>query len=109
MSVDYCTRLYYGYKVTKQMLGDLYYRDENLYEEFQESDWAMAVDAWAPDSSNYVFGIQQGFIEPGGVIEVPTRRNYTREDFDKMTSEYKRFFPNEKDYICRDYIVACID
>ena len=109
MSVRYCTRLFYGYKVDKKMLDELYKRDSILYEEFQENDWAFPADAWRPDSTTYVFGIQQGFINPGGVVEVPTRRNYTHKDFIEMTSEFKRFFPEEKEYICRDYIVSCID
>ena len=107
MSVDYCSMVGYGYIVTSAMLDRLYQRGgEDLLDEFKESDWACPADRYCPDNSPYFFGIILKGITPGMVAPLSTKRNYKHEDLDKMIEEFKKFFPNMEDYICRDWLIS---
>ena len=107
MSVDYRAMVGYGYMVTSDMLDMLYQRGgDDLLEEFQESDWACPADGYCPEDSPYFFGIVLEGIAPGEIVPLPTKRNYKHEDLDDMIEEFKKFFPNMEDYICRDWLIS---
>ena len=107
MSVDYCSMVGYGYMVTPAMLDMLYQRGgKDLLEEFQESDWACPADGYYPDTSPYFFGIILEGVEPGKIAPIHTKRTYKHEDLDDMIEEFKKFFPNMEDYICRDWLIS---
>jgi hypothetical protein len=110
MSVDYRAMVGYGYMVTPAMLDTLYQRGgKDLFEEFQESDWAYLVDGYRPEDSPYFFGIILEGIAPGMIAPLPTKRNYKHEDLDKMIEEFKKFLLNMEDYICRDWLISGIN
>ena len=107
MSVDYRAMVGYGYMVTPAMLDMLYQRGgKDLFEEFQESDWACPADGYYSNTSPYFFGIVLEGIAPGKIAPLPTKRNYKHEDLDNMIEEFKKFFPNMEDYICRDWLIS---
>lgn len=111
MSVDYRTMVGYGYMVTPTMLNTLYQRGgKDLLEEFQESDWTCRVDDYCrPEDSPYFFGIILEGITPGMIAPLPTKRNYKHEDLNNMIEEFKKFFPNMEDYICRDWLISGVN
>ena len=110
MSVNYSTRLGYGFIVHKDKLDALYQKGgEELLSEFQENDYALAVDGWRPDTSDYFFGLVKYSLDPGEVASVPNVRNIPHEKFREMMDEYKHFFPDEKCYVPHDFILSCID
>jgi hypothetical protein len=110
MSVDYRAMVGYGYMVTPAMLDMLYQRGgKDLLEEFQESDWACPADGYYPKDSPYFFGIILEGIAPGMIAPLPTKRNYKHEDLDNMIEEFKKFFPNMEDYICRDWLISGVN
>ena len=104
MNDDYITRLGYGYKVPFKKVYEL---NNQQHEAFINSHWTIIVNG--VEEADYFFGILQGFIKPGYIVEVPSRRNYSNEELNRMITEYKTYFPNEKDYICRDWILSCIN
>ena len=107
MSVDYRAMVGYGYMVTPDMLNMLYQRGgKDLLEEFQESDWACPADGYYSNTSPYFFGIILKGIESGNITLLPTKRNYKHEDLDNMIEEFKKFFPDMEDYICRDWLIS---
>ena len=106
MSVSYTTRFGYGFQVSQKEVKQM---TEEKLQAFQESDYALSLNGWEPDTCNYFFGILQGFVDPGYMVEVPTRRNYNHEEFMEMLEEFKSYFPDRKEYVPRDYILACID
>ena len=103
MSVDYRTRLGYGYRVPAEKVKAL---TDEQHDNFVDSRWTIIVN---DKEADYFFGIQQGFVDPGYMIEVPTRRNYTHRDMVEMVDEYRSYFPNEDSYLCRDWLISCID
>lgn len=110
MSVDYRAMVGYGYIVTPVMLDNLYKRGgEDLLNEFQESDWACPADGYCPDTTPYFFGIVLEGIGPGKIAPIPTKRNYKHEDFENMVEEFKKFFPDMEDYICRDWLISGVN
>ena len=110
MSVYYRAMIGYGYIVTPAMLDSLYKRGgEDLLDEFKESDWACPVDEYCSDISPYFFGIILEGITPGMIVPLPTKRNYKHEDFENMVEEFKKFFPDMEDYICRDWLISGVN
>lgn len=110
MSVDYRTMVGYGYIVTPTMLDMLYQcGGKDLLSEFQESDWACPVDEYCSDTPPYFFGIILEGITPGEIVPLPTKRNYKHEDLNDMIEEFKKFFPNMEDYICRDWLISGVN
>ena len=103
MSVDYSSRLGYGFIVEHRELPI-----EKL-EEFQESDYAFAIDGWDPDNSTYFFGLMMDAAAPGKYFIIPSVVSYNHNRFMKMMDEYKSFFPNQKSYMPHNYVLSCID
>ena len=106
MSVRYSTRLGYGYVVNQDMLRDL---DKDKFYEFLEDDWTLAANNYDEENTSYFFGILQGYLQPGYIMRAPTRRNYTHQELSDMIDKFHYYFPNQNDYLCRDYIISCID
>lgn len=103
MSVCYSSRMGYGFIVKCHELPT-----EKL-EQFQESDYAFAIDAWDPDNSVYFFGLMMNAAEPGEYFMIPPVTSYNHEKFIEMMDEYKSFFPNQKSYMPHSYVLSCID
>ena len=105
MSVNYRTRLGYGYRVPAEKVRAL---PAELHDKFLDSRWTIVVNGY-DKKADYFFGIQQGFVDPGYMIEVPTRRNYTHRNMVEMVDEYKSYFPNEDNYLCHDWIISGVN
>ena len=103
MSVNYSSRMGYGFIVKYHELPI------ERFEQFQESDYAFAIDAWDPDNSIYFFGLMMNAADPGEYFMIPPVTSYNHEQFIEMMDEYKSFFPNKKSYMPHSYILSCID
>ena len=110
MSVRYSTRIGYGFYIPYEEIREVFGEDENLYNEFQENDYAMAIDAYNPDTSDYFFGIEYITLDPGDICNIPVYHNFlTSGVVSDMIDEFKKFFPNHKDMMCHDWVLSCID
>ena len=109
MSTHYCTRLGYGFFVSREDVEQLYLRgSDSLLKSFKENTFTHPLNSNSIDTP-YFFGLLQGFVFPGHAIEVPTRRNYSHADLILMLNQFKEFFPNRPVYVIKDYILSCID
>ena len=106
MSVSYSSRLGYGFIVKRQEYREL---PKEKLEQFQESDYAFAIDGWDPDNSTYFFGLMIWRADPSGYFRVPPVTPYSHEDLMKMIDEYKSFFPGKEPYMPHNYVLSCVD
>ena len=106
MSVGYCSRFGYGFVVDSYDLEELRDRENDLWEDFLNNDYTLALSDWGDDIC--FFGIIEKTLEPGQFYEVPQKRNYKSEDVVDMIVEFKKYFPT-KARAPQDYILSCID
>jgi hypothetical protein len=100
----------YGFKISRYALDNLYSRDEQLFEKFLESDYAFAVDAWRPDTSEYVFGLLIDAIPSGHIHLLYADMVYDRTSYLEMTGEFQEYFPDlAENCFPHIYILSCID
>ena len=109
MSVRYSAVLGYGFMVNRNDLDEMEERGTQLLDKFQESDYALPVDAYDPDTSRYFFGIIRCRMEPGHIAQAPTNRNCDHNMVLEMIDEYKMYCPNRSNYIPSDHVMCCID
>ena len=106
MSVQYSSRLGYGFIVQRQEYRDF---PKEKFNQFQESDYAFAIDGWDPDNSTYFFGLMIWRADPSGYFMVPPVTPYPHEELIKMIDEYKSFFPGKEPYMPHNYVLSCVD
>ena len=106
MSVHYSSRLGYGFIVQRQEYREF---PEEKFNQFQESDYAFAIDGWDPDNSTYFFGLMIWHADPSEYFMVPPVTPYSHEDLMKMIDEYKSFFPDKDSYMPHNYVLSCVD
>ena len=106
MYVHYSSRLGYGFIVQRQEYREL---PEEKFEQFQESDYAFAIDGWDPDNSTYFFGLMMDAAAPGKYFIIPPVTSYDHNKFMKMMDEYKSYFPDQKSYMPHNYVLSCVD
>lgn len=101
MSVDYKAIYGYGFIVTD---SDLQALTAEEYDNFIDSDYHICVDGYANKDSYHFFGLILNEIVPGEVEVIPAVDHYDHEDFIKMNSCFRRFFPEHKFYL-RHYLI----
>lgn len=106
MSVSYSSRFGYGYIVERNEYRNL---SDKLRHEFQESEYALAIDGWDIDGSTYFFGLIINAADPSGYFMVPAVISYDHEQFLEMMNEFKILFPNRASYMPRQYVLSCVD
>ena len=104
MSVEYSTRVGYGYIISANEITS-----EDFEKQLNESDYIFPIDSWSTHP-NYFFGILHTIVKEGTGYMIPVRRPVLDQDkLYEMIDEYKTFFPNKDNYICHDYVLACVD
>lgn len=106
MSVHYSSRLGYGFIVKRREYREL---SNEKFKQFQESNYAFAIDAWDPDNSTYFFGLMIWHADPSEYFMVPPVTPYPHEKLMEMIDEYKSFFPYQESYIPHNYVLSCVD
>ena len=106
MSVRYSSRLGYGFIVKRREYREL---SNKKFKQFQESDYAFAIDGWNPDNSIYFFGLMISLANPGGYFMVPSVTSYDHDKFMEMMNEYKSYFPYQESYMPHNYVLSCVD
>ena len=109
MSVECEAKLIYGFMVDSYAAEELYNRDKDLYNEFISDDYTYCMDHYVdnPLENLYAFGLTEGWAEPGEMFKIPVIRGYNSKHFLDMMDLYKKYFPNQKDYVPHDYM-CCI-
>ena len=103
MSVSYSSRMGYGFIIERYELP------KEKFKQFQESNYAFAIDGWDPDNSTYFFGFITDAADPGEYFIIPPVTSYDHDKFIKMMNEYKSYFPNQESYMPHNYVFSCID
>lgn len=100
MSVNYRAIYGYGYVVTDADLQSLPIED---YEEFIDSEYHICVDCYHNNGYHF-FGLNLSEADPGEVDILPAVDKYNHEDFMKMNSSFKKFFPGPR-FRLRHYLI----
>lgn len=100
MSVDYRAIYGYGFIVTDADLQNLRADD---YDAFIDSDYHISIDGYNENSYHF-FGLALSEAEPGEVNILPAVDNYEHEDFIKMNSSFRQFFPEQR-FRLRHYLI----
>ena len=106
MAVHYNSRMGYGFIVKRQEYRKL---PEEKFNQFQESDYALAIDAWNPDTSTYFFGLMMNEADPNEYFMIPSVVSYNHDEFMEMMDEYKSLFPDKESYMPHNYVLSCVD
>lgn len=105
MSVNYSTKLGYGFKVTKDEYLSL---SKEKFNEFQEDDYTLALNSWAPDMTDYFFGLDIKSVGPGEMTTLNFDYKYPEEIFKEFKDHYYNYFPNSTAE-CTFWMLSCID
>lgn len=99
--MSYSTKVIYGYGF---LISDTKIKNfsDNMYDDFLSNNYTIIIDNMT--DFDCFFGLTIKEIEEGEVYKVPFSR-FSHEEFMDMINEYKRFFPNESNYIPSEYII----
>ena len=106
MRVRYSSRLGYGFIVKRREYREL---SNEKFKQFQESDYAFAIDAWDPDNSIYFFGLMMDTADSSEYFMVLPVASYDHDKFMEMMNEYKSYFPYQESYMPHSYVLSCVD
>lgn len=105
MSVDYSTKLGYGFKVTKDEYLSL---SEEKLNEFQENDYTLALNSLAFDVTDYFFGFDLKSINPGEMTTLDFDYKYPDGTIEELKEYYHYYFPNSTAE-CTFWMLSCIN
>ena len=105
MSVDYSTKLGYGFKVTKDEYLSL---SKEKLNEFQEDNYTLALNNWAFNITDYFFGLDLKSVGPGEMTTLDFTYKYPDGTLEEFKNRYHYYFPNSTTE-CNYWILSCID
>lgn len=105
MSVDYSTKLGYGFKVTKDEYLSL---SKEKFNEFREDDYTLALNSWASNATDYFFGLDLKSIDPGEMTTLNFDYKYPDGTLEELKNHYYYYFPNSAAE-CTYWMLSCID
>ena len=109
MSVEFEAKLVYGFMVDSYMAEELYNRDRELFDEFTYDDYTTPLNGYVGPLENfYAFGLVEGWAEPGEAYEISVTRGYNAQHFLDMVDLFKKYFPNQREYIPYSYMCCVV-
>ena len=110
MSVECEAKLIYGFMVDSYMAEELYDRDRELFDEFTDDDYTITLNGYVGPLENlYAFGLVEGWAEPGEMYQISVTRKHNSKHFGEMMDLFKKYFPNQSNYIPHDYMCCIVD
>ena len=104
MSVIYSTRIGYGYIIPFEE-----YKKLSNMEDFCENDFAIPIDSWDPEFTDYFFGILTNYIKHGTGINFADVGVPSSKMIQEMRNTFIKFFPNRELEIPKYQILSCVD
>ena len=103
MTIDYSTRIGYGYIIDADTVASLTPEEEM---EFYDSPYAFALDSNEPEDSPYFFGEMPFCLGPGTAMVIPETLTVNRRD---IIDSFEHFFPELADLEPMTYVLSCVD
>ena len=104
MSVNYSAKYGYGFAVSADEINKI---SNELIDDFMDSEFHTFIDCYDNNAPHF-FGLILHSAEPGWAIALPAVDNYSRNDFQLMLKQFKKFFPNHSTSTIKHYLISTV-